>query len=157
MKNGLVLVLLLAVTLGVGAFGGMTTAKSVKTWYVDLAKPAFNPPAWVFGPVWTALYVLMAVAAWLVFRERSEKAVVLPLVAFGIQLALNAAWSFLFFGLKRPDLAFAEILGLLAAIAVTAILFRRVSGLAAALLLPYLAWVSFATALNFAIWRLNRG
>jgi tryptophan-rich sensory protein len=124
-------------------------------WYASLNKPAWNPPAWVFGPVWTMLYTMMAVAAWLVWRQGGWKAQRRPLTLFLAQLVLNAAWTPLFFGLKNPGLAFAEIILLWLVIAATLVGFGRVSRAAACLLAPYLAWVSFAAALNFTVWRLN--
>ena len=127
-------------------------------WYAGLEKPPWNPPSWLFGPVWTVLYALMAVAGWLVWKAEDAGAAGARragLVAFAVQLVLNAAWSWLFFGLHRPGAAFAEIMALWLAIAATLLLFRRVRPLAAALLLPYLAWVTFAAALNFTLWRLN--
>lgn len=124
-------------------------------WYATLRKPSWNPPAWVFGPVWTALYTMMAVAAWLVWRRGGWAAQRRPLALFLVQLALNAGWTPLFFGLKSPGLALAEIGLLWLAIVGTLIAFARVSRAAAWLLAPYLAWVSFAAALNFALWRLN--
>ena len=124
-------------------------------WYAALRKPSWNPPAWIFGPVWTALYLMMAIAAWLVWRRGGWAVQRRPLTLYLVQLALNAAWTPLFFGLKMPGAAFAEILLLLAAIVATACAFHRVSKAGAALLVPYLAWVSFATFLNFTLWRLN--
>ena len=124
-------------------------------WYAGLQKPAWNPPSWIFGPVWTALYTLMAIAAWLIWQRGGWAAQRKPLTLYFIQLALNAAWSPLFFGLKKPGLAFAEILCLLAAIVVTTRAFYRARPAAARLLLPYAAWVAFATWLNFTLWRLN--
>jgi len=125
-------------------------------WYASLNKPAWNPPGWIFGPVWTALYTLMAVAAWLVWKRGGFATQRRPLALFLVQLALNAAWTPLFFGLHRPGLAFAEMLLLWLAIAATLAAFRRVSRAAAWLLAPYLAWVSFAAVLNFTLWKLNR-
>ncbi len=133
----------------------MATASSVGTWYQTLAKPSFNPPDWVFAPVWTTLYILMGVAGWLVWRASGWGRATSALVLFAVQLALNLAWSFLFFGGRHIGLALIEIVLVLAAIVVTAFLFRRHSGWAALLLLPYAAWVSFATVLNAALWRLN--
>jgi tryptophan-rich sensory protein len=124
-------------------------------WYASLKKPSWNPPGWVFGPVWTTLYVMMAVAAWLVWKRGGFSSQRPALVLFLAQLALNAAWTPLFFGLHRPGLAFAEILLLWLAIAAALAAFRPVSRAAAWLLTPYLAWVSFAAVLNFALWRLN--
>ena len=125
-------------------------------WYASLNKPAWNPPNWIFGPVWTLLYVMMALAAWLVWRRGGWAAQKYPLGWFLIQLALNAAWTPLFFGLKNPSLAFGEILLLWLAIAATLVSFRRVDKAAAWLLAPYLAWVSFAALLNLTLLRLNR-
>ena len=124
-------------------------------WYAALKKPAWNPPAWIFGPVWTSLYTMMAVAAWLVWQRGGFVSQRRPLMLFLAQLALNAAWTPLFFGLHLPGLAFAEILLLWVTIAATLTAFRGVCHAASWLLAPYLAWVSFAAALNFALWRLN--
>jgi translocator protein len=125
-------------------------------WYESLVKPAWNPPNWLFGPVWTLLYILMAVAAWLVWRSHGFKGATLPLTMFAVQLALNTGWSWLFFGLHQPGVAFAEIILLWAAILATIVLFWRVKRLAGVLLLPYLLWVSFAAVLNYTVWQLNR-
>jgi tryptophan-rich sensory protein len=124
-------------------------------WYAQLNKPSWNPPGWVFGPIWTLLYVMMAVAAWRVWNQGGFASQRRPLGLFFLQLALNAAWTPLFFGLRQPGIAFAEIVVLWMAIAGTIVAFRRADKIAAALLLPYLAWVSFASALNFSLWRLN--
>ena len=124
-------------------------------WYASLKKPSWNPPGWLFGPVWAALYAMMAVAAWLVWRRGGFAAQLRPLGLFLAQIALNAAWTPLFFGLHWPSAAFAEIVLLWVAIAVTLVAFRPVSRTATLLLLPYLLWVTFAAALNFALWRLN--
>lgn len=124
-------------------------------WYAALKKPVWNPPGWIFGPVWTALYAMMAVAAWLVGQRDGVTAQRRPLALFLTQLALNAAWTPLFFGLHRPDLAFAAIVLLWLMLAATLAAFRPVSRVAAWLLAPYLVWVSFATALNYVLWRLN--
>lgn len=124
-------------------------------WYASLQKPSWNPPGWVFGPVWSVLYTLMAIAAWLVWKQGGFAAQNKPLTVFLVQLALNAAWSPIFFGLQRPDLAFAAILLLWLAIIATGWTFRPVSRPAAWLLVPYLAWVSFAAVLNGTLWWLN--
>lgn len=126
-------------------------------WYDTLAKPAWNPPPWVFAPVWTILYALMAVAAWRVWRRGGWHAAHLPLALYLFQLALNALWSYLFFGRHRPDLAFADVVALWLAIVAVLLTFRRSDRLAAWLLVPYLAWTTFASALNLAVWRLNGG
>jgi translocator protein len=141
--------------LAVAAAGGAVTATSVGTWYAGLAKPAFNPPNWVFGPVWTALYLMMAFAGWRVWRRRRARDVRLALGAWALQLALNLGWSFVFFGARLIGAALAEIALLLAAILATAVLFWRIDRVAGALFVPYAAWVAFATALNAALWRLN--
>jgi benzodiazapine receptor len=124
-------------------------------WYASLKKPAWNPPGWIFGPVWTTLYTMMAVAAWLVWLQGGWKQQRRPLVIFLVQLALNALWTPLFFGLHWTGLAFAEIVLLWLAIAATLRAFWPVSRVAAWLLAPYLAWVGFAAVLNFTLWRLN--
>jgi translocator protein len=125
-------------------------------WYAALKKPAWNPPGWVFGPVWSALYMMMAVAAWLVWQRGGFAAQRRPLGFFLAQLALNALWTPLFFGLHQPGVAFAEIVLLWLAIAWTIVAFWPVHRVAAGLLVPYLAWVSFAGVLNGTLWRLNR-
>ena len=124
-------------------------------WYGTLKKPAWNPPGWIFGPVWTTLYTMMAVAAWLVWRRGGFGSQRGPLTLFLVQVALNAGWTPVFFGLHLPGLAFAEILLLWLAIAAVLAGFQRVSLAAAWLLVPYLLWVGFAAVLNFALWRLN--
>ena len=126
-------------------------------WYGTIEKPSWNPPSSVFAPVWTTLYVLMAVAAWLVWRSRGFAGARTALTLYLVQLVLNAAWSWLFFGQHAIGLALAEILVLLSAIVATAVLFWRRHPLAGALFVPYIAWVSFATFLNFTLWRLNPG
>lgn len=146
------LVLLLVLCFAVAGVGGWVTAPSIPSWYAGLLKPSWTPPGWIFGPVWSVLYLCMAVAAWLAWRKSND---VLPMVLFAIQLALNAAWSWLFFGLHSPGLAFLDIVLLWIAIGGTAVVFWRRSPVAGLLFLPYFAWVSFAAALNFAIWRLN--
>jgi benzodiazapine receptor len=141
----------------VGGLSGLATARSVTTWYPTLAKPPFNPPAWVFGPAWTLLYLMMGVALYLVWREGWQRPDVrAAMLLFAAQLVLNGLWSVLFFGLRSPALAFAEILVLWAAIGATAAAFRSIAPAAALLMLPYLAWVSFAAVLNGSIWWLNR-
>lgn len=137
--------------------GGLGSLAMPDAWYAQLQKPPLNPPGWVFGPVWTTLYALMAVAAWLVWREHRSANVRMPLAVYAVQLALNAIWSPLFFGLHRPDLALIDLIAMWCAVAVTLVLFWRVRPLAGGLLIPYLAWVSFAGYLNGSIWWLNRG
>lgn len=142
---------------GAGAIGSRFTASSVMTWYPTLLKPAGTPPSWVFAPVWSTLYLLMATAAWLVWRQRSAADVSLALALFFAQLALNAAWSFIFFGLRRPGPALIEIVLLLAVIVMTTVKFLSFSPVTFWLMIPYVAWVLYATYLNCEIWRLNRG
>lgn len=137
------------------AASGTAIFVSVDGWYAGLNKPQWNPPARVFAPVWTLLYAMMAVAAWLVWREGGWKSQRRALVLFLLQWLLNVLWTPLFFGMHRVGLAFAEITILWLMLAATLVSFWRVRKAAAFLLLPYLAWVSFAAALNFAIWRLN--
>lgn len=124
-------------------------------WYASLKKPSWNPPPWIFAPVWISLYAMMAVAAWLVWKRGGFSTQRRPLTLFLAQLALNALWTPLFFGLHRPGLACLEIALLWLAIAATLLAFRPVNRAAAWLLAPYLAWVTFAAALNFALWKLN--
>ena len=124
-------------------------------WYEHLAKPSWWPPNRLFAPVWTVLYITIAVSGWLVWREGGFTRAVLPLSVYAVQLVLNAAWSPIFFGLRRPDLGFLDIVLIWLSIVATIVLFYPIHAAAALLLFPYLAWVSFAVALNFAIWRLN--
>jgi tryptophan-rich sensory protein len=124
-------------------------------WYERLKKPSWRPPNQLFGPVWTLLYVMIAVAGWLIWREVGFAGAGLPLAMYALQLILNAVWTPLFFGLHRPDLAFIEILLVCVSTIATIVLFYPIHVGAALLLLPYLAWVTFATALNFAVWRMN--
>lgn len=137
----------------VGLVGNVATSSSVRTWYPTLDKPAWTPPGWVFGPVWTALYVAMGLAAARVqLRGGTWRG---PLALFLGQLALNGAWSWLFFGMRSPLAGLLDIGALLVALVATTLVFRRVDRVAAALLLPYLLWVAFATALNAELFRLN--
>jgi benzodiazapine receptor len=146
----------LLVAFAAAAIGGLASA-SAGEFYRDLARPSWAPPGWLFGPVWSVLYVLMGVSAWLVWRERGFAGARFALLAFIVQLAANALWTWLFFAWRLGALAFAEILLLWALILVTTVLFWRVSRLAAVLFLPYLLWVSFASALTLSTWRLNPG
>ncbi len=149
---------MVATCLAVGFISGQATRAGVETWFPTINKPSFNPPGWVFAPVWTALYILMGIAAGMVWdhMDHQRETVRKGLTFFTAQLALNALWSFLFFGLHNPLLAFIEIIILWLLIFETFNVFRRVDRTAANLLLPYLAWVSFATVLNGTIWWLNR-
>jgi len=149
------LVVFVGLCLAVGALGGWVTADSVKSWYTTINKPSFTPPNWVFGPVWTVLYVLMGVAAWRVWCKARPDQLRVPLALFAVQLALNLAWSVVFFGAHRIGGAVLVIVGLEAAILATMVAFRRIDGLAALLLVPYALWVVFAAVLNIAVWQLN--
>lgn len=135
--------------------GSIATARSVATWYQTLAKPGFTPPDWVFAPVWSTLYTMMAVALWLVWRKRGVAKALLPVAAFLAQLILNVAWSWLFFGYRWLGAASVEIVVLLLAIAATALAFWRIDRIAGMLLVPYLCWVVYAAVLTFSLWRIN--
>ncbi len=153
----LVLAGFIALCLAVGSIAGWATSQSVTTWYLTLNRPSWTPPNWLFAPVWTVLYVLMAVAAWQIWRVgggfngKARSA----LLVFFVQLALNFAWSFAFFAVQSPALGLLVIIAMWLAIAATIAAFRPIDRLAAWLLGPYLVWVSYATALNFSIWTLN--
>lgn len=147
------LVGLIVLCLGGGAASGM--AFPIGEWYARLAKPAWTPPPWLFGPAWTLLYLLMAVACWRVWRTKPGARRTTALAAFAAQLALNFAWTPLFFGMQDPGIALCEIALLDVAIAATIAAFARVERAAAVLLMPYAGWTAFATALNLAIWLLN--
>ncbi|WP_336001506.1 TspO/MBR family protein [Halorientalis halophila] len=140
----------------VGALGNLISLGGVTTWYPTLTKPGFTPPGWVFGPVWVTLFALMGAAAWLVWRTGlDERRVRLALALFAGQFALNVAWSGAFFGLRSPVAGLVVIALLWLAIVATVWAFARVDRRAALLLVPYLAWVSFAALLNYELWRLN--
>lgn len=148
----------LAIPLIVGALGGLATASSLESWYPSLAKPSWTPPSWVFGPAWTVLYLLMGLAAWRVWRlGPADPAVRGALGLFALQLVFNLAWSVLFFGFQRIDLALMEVVVLLALILVTALRFGRLDRISGWLLAPYFLWTTFATTLNASVWWLNRG
>ena len=150
------LALFVVVTLAIGGLGGLATASSVTTWYATLNKPGFTPPNAVFGPAWTVLYLLMAISAWRVWRRPGPEPMRRKaLRLWALQLALNFAWSFLFFGLRAPVVALVEVLVLLIAIAATLAASWRIDRVAGLLLAPYLAWTAFASLLTFEVWRLN--
>ena len=146
------LVLFLIVVFSVSVIGGLFTASSVGTWYEGLAKPSWRPPNWLFGPVWTILYAMMAVSAWLVWKRAGFGS---ALLMFAAQLLINGIWSPVFFGAQSLGGGLVVIVALWFAIVGTIAMFWPVSLAAALLLLPYLAWVSFATVLNAAVWRMN--
>ncbi len=152
--NWLVLPLFLLLSLAAGGAGAIWP---VDAWYFKIRRPSWTPPGWLFGPTWTVIYVLIGISAWRVWRVGGLRRDPVALGLFAGQWVFNFAWTGLFFGLKRPDIALAEIVVLLALIAATARRVKRHDGPAAWLLLPYLGWVAFATALNAAFWWLNRG
>lgn len=139
--------------LAVGALGSIATASSVGTWYQTLDKPSFNPPDWVFAPVWTTLYVMIAFAGWRIWRRGAFRGA--AMAAYALQLALNLVWPLAFFGLRNPGAAAVVIVPLLACVVWTTVLFLQRDRLAGLLLVPYLLWVGFATVLTFAVWALN--
>ncbi len=144
-----------AVCFAAAGLGVWLTGSAVTSWYQTLNKPSWNPLDWLFGPVWSVLYLMMAVAAWIVWQRLGWQRGAVPLILFAVQLVLNVAWSGLFFGLRSPAAALFEIVLLWGAILATLLSFWRVSRGAGWLMVPYLLWVSFASILNLAIWRLN--
>ena len=155
MSDWIALVVSIIVAFAAAAIGGMATAEAIPVWYNGLKKPWFTPPEWAFGPVWTILYLLMAIAAWLVWEQNSAKSIAIPLGLYAAQLALNVLWSFIFFYKRKLRAGFIDIIALWAAILVTLILFWNVDTLAGLLFIPYLAWVTIASALNYKVWKLN--
>ena len=149
------LIVLPVVCFAAAGIGGAAVTPKIDNWYATLVKPSWNPPDRVFGPVWSVLYLCMAIAAWLVWRQGGPGGAVGALTLFGVQLVLNLAWPWLFFGLRNPGLAFVDVLLLWAAVAATMAASWSRSTLAGILFAPYLAWVSFAAALNFVVWRMN--
>lgn len=163
-KQWPVLVGFIALAQGAGLLGSLVTTPSIGSWYSTLTKPELAPPNWVFGPVWTTLFLFMGIAAFLVWQKGAGPKQAKPhvkaqvktaLMLFGLQLALNVFWSYIFFGLQAPGLAVIEIIALWCAILATILAFEHVSKPAAWLMVPYLAWVSFAGYLNYMIWFLN--
>lgn len=156
MNNTIKLIVALAISQLAGIIGAIFTTPAIDGWYAGIVKPALNPPSWIFGPVWTTLFVLMGIAAFLVWRKGLERRDVK--IALGIflgQLVLNTLWSIIFFGMQSPGAAFIEIIFLWLAILATIVTFAKISRPAAWLLVPYILWVSFASYLNYAIWMLN--
>lgn len=139
-----------------GSIAGFFTTAGVNGWYSAAVKPSFNPPNWIFAPVWTALYILMGIALYLIWKSDAEKSVKqTALILFAVPLVLNFFWSFIFFSLQQTGWAFVEIIVMWLAILVTILWFVKISSTAAWLLVPYISWVSFASVLNFYIWKLN--
>jgi benzodiazapine receptor len=155
-RNYKKLVVAVLICLVAGLIGSFFTINSVNTWYATIQKPSFNPPNWVFGPVWTALYILMGLSAYLVWMKGwGRKDVRSALAVFGLQLVLNVLWSVIFFGAKQLFYSFVEIAFLWLSIVLTILLFYKISKNAALLLVPYLLWVSFAAFLNYSVWQMN--
>lgn len=155
-QSGIILIGAILLCISAGLLGSMVTTTGTGSWYDTLVKPSFNPPSWLFGPVWTLLYILMGISLFLVIMEgRKGRDIRLPLVVFAIQLILNTLWSFAFFGLESPLAGIAVILPLWFFIVATVVVFFPVRRMAAYLFIPYLVWVSFATVLNYAIFTLN--
>jgi translocator protein len=139
-----------------GVIGSIPNVSAIPTWYAGLNKPSFTPPNWLFAPAWITLYAMMAVAAFLIWRKGLNNAAIkTALVYFVVQLILNAAWSWIFFGLKLPLAAFLEILALWIMILITTLKFRAIAPTAAIVMIPYLIWVSYASVLNYSLWRMN--
>lgn len=156
MSSFVKLLIAIAIPVLVGGISGFFTVTGVESWYQTIQKPSWNPPNWVFGPVWTSLYVMMGIALWLVWKEDTSRELkMIAFILFGVQLLLNFLWSFIFFKLEQPGFAFLEILFMWVAILATIFAFAQVNKAAAWLLVPYISWVSFAAMLNFTIWRLN--
>ncbi|WP_026952601.1 TspO/MBR family protein [Algoriphagus mannitolivorans] len=154
MSRALKLIISLALPQLAGGLGAFFTFSSVRDWYLTINRPSWNPPNWIFGPMWTTLYVLMGIACYLIWKsEHPQKKQLLTL--YFIQLGLNTLWSPAFFGVESPILGLVVIIPLWAMILICVIQFKKVSAWASGLMVPYLLWVSFATALNFAIWQLN--
>lgn len=150
------LIIAILIAQSAGLIGSVFTTPAIPTWYAQLVKPAFNPPGWLFGPVWLSLYSLMGIASFWIWRQRRHHPLAgKALVVYGVHLVFNALWSVLFFGLKNPGLAFVEIVALWGMIGVTVFLFFQVDRRAAYLLVPYWLWVSYAAVLHFSIWQLN--
>jgi len=155
MNNALKLIIALAIPLLIGFSGSYFTISEIGSWYQTIQKPSWNPPNWIFGPVWTTLYVLMGISLFLVWRSTdSQKGA--AIILFTLQLVLNFFWTFIFFKQHQIGFAFAEILALWLMILLTIFAFGRINKLAAWLLVPYISWVSFAAILNFTIWQLNK-
>jgi tryptophan-rich sensory protein len=151
--NWLLLIAFVVICELVGISGSVFTVRAIPSWYARLKKPTFSPPNWIFGPVWTILYALQGIAAYLVFQQTG---IGTPFASFILQLLLNACWTPLFFGAKKIGTALAEIIVLLIFVILTTILFFSINAIAGWLMVPYAAWSAFATLLNYKLWRLNR-
>lgn len=154
-SNIVKLVVSLVVTVGLGSLGGIFTISEIPNWYAGLQKPSFNPPNWLFGPVWTLLYILMGISVYLVWKQPASSARNIALTLFIVQFVLNFFWSVIFFKQHQIGWALVEIILMWVFIFLTIIWFGKISSTASWLLVPYISWVSFATILNAAIWKLN--
>jgi benzodiazapine receptor len=152
-KWGLLIVLIIACNL-IGALGAIWTS-SDRAWYEGINKPSFQPPSWIFGPVWTLLFTLMGISLYLVWTSPSSQVRLIALILFGVQFLFNVAWSYFFFGLHKPLFSFIEILFLLVFIVATGFYFFKVDRISGYLLIPYFLWTSFASFLNYTLWKLN--
>jgi benzodiazapine receptor len=154
-SNIIKLILSLILPLSIGAFAGMFTSEAIPGWYATLNRPSFNPPNWIFGPVWTTLYILMGISFYMIWKQEKSKERDLALLFFFIQLALNFAWSFIFFYFNKIGFAFAEIVLLWLSIVLMMIRFYKIKPITAYINIPYLLWVSFASMLNLSYYLLN--
>ena len=154
-KSILPLLISILIVFSFGFIGSFFTTSSITNWYAFINKPLFSPPNWIFAPVWTLLYILMGISAFLIWKKRDNLKTKQALIFYGIQLILNALWSIIFFGMHNPGLAFLEIIILWLFILITLIKFYKINKTAGILFIPYLLWVSFASILNYAIWMLN--
>jgi translocator protein len=156
MNNTAKLILAIAIPLAVGFTSGFFTITGVGSWYQTIQRPSWNPPGWIFGPVWTTLYIMMGIALYLIWKaEVSTSLKNYAILLFTLQLVFNFFWSFIFFNQQQPGWAFAEIVALWVLILFTIFAFAKINNLAAWLLVPYISWVSFAAILNYTIWKLN--
>ncbi|MDE3251283.1 MAG: tryptophan-rich sensory protein [Bacteroidota bacterium] len=154
-NNRIKLAVSVLLTVALGSLGGLFTIREIPVWYAGLQKPSFNPPNWIFGPVWTLLYFLMGVSFYLIWKEHKSSLRNKAMVWFGVQFLLNFCWSMIFFHFHQTGWALVEIGCMWVAILITILQFGKISSLAAWLLVPYISWVSFASILNYAIWQLN--
>jgi tryptophan-rich sensory protein len=156
MNNTLKLIISIAIPVAIGATSGFFTVTGVESWYQTINKPSWNPPNWIFGPVWTTLYILMGIALFLVWKSDANPQIKkTAIILFAAQLTLNFFWSFIFFNQHQAGWALAEIIVMWVFILLTIFAFAPISKIAAWLLVPYISWVSFATILNYTIWKLN--
>ncbi|MBC8489997.1 MAG: tryptophan-rich sensory protein [Ignavibacteria bacterium] len=155
MKNTFKLIISILIPLIIGFLGSFFTASSVDSWYATINKPSFNPPGWIFAPVWTTLYILIGLSFYLVWMKNFGEERKKVIIVYSMQLLFNLLWSVLFFGLKSPLLGLIDIIILLSFIIANTIIFYKISKTAGYLLIPYLLWVSFASILNFSIFQLN--